>query len=120
MKAEEIKKLSPEQLLEVAISLHGQNETIKAENTELKAQLEEAADQYAALSKKLDRAEQNAKGGVKVFGEVKVGRITYDIVRPKTNYKGRIYLAKEIEADTDLAAQLVKIGAGCLREQTKE
>lgn len=112
--------MSPEQLLEVALSLNGEIETIKAENAELKAQLDESADQYAALSKKLDRAEQNAKGGTKLFGEVKVGKTIYDIVRPKTNYKGRIYLAKEIEADAEIAAQLVKIGAGCLREQTKE
>lgn len=118
MKKVELKKLTPEELLAQALIQADRIDELEKSLKEKQAELDEAATEYAKLSKRLDQAESGK--GPKTFGEVKVGKTTYDIVRPKTNYKGQIITAKQLEADAELAAQLVKIGAGILREQTKE
>lgn len=117
MKKEELKKLAPEKLLDAALSLHAENEKLTAQVDTLNGELEKAADDFASLSKQLDRAESGK--GAKIFGEVKIDKTIYDIVRPKTMYKGHIYTAKEIQEDKELASNLLKIGASILREQTK-
>ena len=110
----ELKKLNPDQLLAKAEELAGRVSELEAKNKELTGSLEKAASDYAQLSKKLDEVKEN-KGVESTFGEFKFEKATYEVVRPKVNYKGTIYTAQEVIDNKEIHAALIKIGASCIR-----
>lgn len=116
MNKDKLKSLTPELLLQEAESLFDKVEALETELKNTKKALAKAGEEYAELAKKLDAAESGKKG-TKVFGTVKVGKVEYEIVRPKINYGQQIYTAEQISESPDLAAALVKIGATCLRSK---
>lgn len=115
MKKNELEKLAPAELLPAAIALSETVEAQEKEIAQLKSQLEKAAKEYAELSKKLDQAETGA--APKTFGEVKVGKETYEIIRPKVLFRQTTYTADEIIENKEVAEALVKIGASALRKK---
>lgn len=110
----EFKKLNPEQLLAKAEELAGRVSELEAENENLTKDLEKAASEYAELSKKLDDVKEN-KGKETTFGEFKFEKSTYEVVRPKVNFKNTIYTAQEVINNKEIHAALIKIGASCIR-----
>lgn len=114
MKKDKLKTLTPDALLQEAESLFDKVETLEAELKATKESLEKAGTEYAELAKKLDAAE-SGKQGKKVFGEVTVNKVVYEVVRPKISFDQQIYTAQQIIESKELAEALVKIGATCLR-----
>lgn len=114
MQKNKLKSLTPDVLLQEAESLIDKVEALEAELVTTKDALATAGKEYAELAQKLDAAESGSKGP-KTFGTVKVGKVEYDIVRPKISFGQQIYTAEQIAQSSDLAAALVKIGATCLR-----
>lgn len=113
MKKNELKSLEPAALLQAAETLFDEKKALEQELKDAQDALEAAGTKYAELAEKLD----NAKSGAdqKTFGEVIVGKQTYEIIRRKVNYENRIVTAEEIIAHKEIAEALVKIGASCMR-----
>ncbi len=109
--------MTPEELVAHVGTQEATIAALTEKNAALEAALEKAGAQYAKLSKKLEKAEDpKAK---KTFGEMKIGKVTYDIVRPKTRFEGVNYTADEIAENVELGGRLLKVGASILREQSK-
>ncbi len=115
MKKNELEKLAPSELLPAAIALSEKAEAQEKEIAQLKSQLENAAKEYAELSKKLDQAETGA--APKTYGEVKVGKEVYEITRAKVIFRQATYTAADIIENKEIAEALVKIGASALRKK---
>lgn len=115
MKKNELEKLAPAELLPAAIALSEKVEAQEKEIKQLIEQLEQAATEYAELSKKLDQAETGK--APKVYGQVKVGKEVYEITRAKVIFRQTTYTAAEIIENKEVAEALVKIGASALRKK---
>lgn len=68
------------------------------------------------LNSKNSEAQDFSKG----FGTVTVSKKTYNIVMAGCNFKGEVITAKDIKANSKLAAELVEEGCGILELKTKE
>lgn len=80
-------------------------EELEAENSSLKELNTQLNEQLAA-----EEAKEKS-----VRPTFKVGKETYELVIPKSKYKGQEVTAKTLKEDTDLLKKLVEIKAGCLR-----
>lgn len=115
MRKTESKGMNPEELVAHVAELEKLITEMGKTIADQKKAIDTAAEEYAKLSRKLDAAEDpKAKT---VFGEVKLGKVTYDIIKPKTRYGGVIYTAKELAANPELCEKLVSIEASILRKQ---
>lgn len=79
---------------------------LEKENTEQAALI-------AELQEKLAASESRPAAGLP---RVKVDKVEYEFTAPSFQYNGKVYAAAEAKEDKKLLAELVKIGAGVLKE----
>lgn len=116
--AEVQKRESAEKIAEDAMA---GNDTLQAALTETESQLKaahkDASNAGAALEIATKKLGEKRTAGPKQLPSVMVDKKKYRFTMLKFSYKGTIYTAEEAKSNSELCAQLVKIGAGCLQEE---